>query len=216
MAPEYAKLYKGTGTRAGTRQRPKKNAQAAARATAAIAAVADETPAPPAVDAAQFMLKPLAEAATRRRHAGEPKLPNAVQHNIVLHAPGGKFVQKRHLPNATTPGLSATAALFGTPAADPYATLLPLEGQFQNGVFHFGSSMSPEPESRHRRRRQKQYLNWHDLLSEEFMRLYLDQKHGAAAQLQPIECSCRRRKLTVLLADWDGACRPLLLCTANE
>lgn len=205
---DRGKQFKGTGSQAGTTQRQKSNAAAAARVNAALAAAASGTP-PTPTDVARFELTPLELARTRRRHVGEPVLPTQAQHNVVLHTPGGKLVQKRHLPNAAQPAASASTALFGQAAAapDPYAKLLPFENGIDTGVFHFGPSMSPEPESRHRRRRQKQYQNWHELISERFMRLYLDQKHGIATPIRDVSCECRRRRLTVMLADWDSSYR---------
>lgn len=194
---------KGRGTGAGTRQRPKKNAAAVERANAARAAAAEGAPAPP-VDIAQFALKPLADAPKRRHRPGEPKLPKAARDNTVLRVPGAKFIQKRHLPAAAQAGVSATQALLGTSAADPYRGLVSFEDRFEEGVFYFGSSSSPEPTSRHRRRRQKQHQNWQELMTEHFMCLYLDQKHGRANPIADVPCECRRRALRVVLADWDS------------
>lgn len=207
------------------RRRHKKNHEAARLAEATLLGEpAPSTRGSAPADAGQhgvFSLRRPDEIKPRRRQRNAPKLPAAMEStNVMVIGRHEVLAQEHSLPASSVPGQSSFHAMFQSTTLQSNFASNTIE-YFDSAGYAYpeqfvGPPQQPHAQSRHHRRRIAQHFKWRDLVIPSLVTAFLAQKYD---QVHPVPaarlgCDCGNgRRLTVALAEWEGASKtsPLVL-----
>lgn len=170
-------------------------------------------------------LIPVEQASKKRRLAGAPKLPCALQDYTVLALPHGeKYTQAVYvLPPPGRVGFEM--AIKRAPSKrEEEPDFLGLSDLFNENSFETGMDMDAVNATRtlvrnagkHQRRRISQWIRWSDSVVPSLMEPFMEYQHiTKGGRFTPpsihTTCLCKKSQLRLTLARWNGTCTQAIL-----